>query len=167
LRLVNTDSLEISVNAPLRAARYNQPGSAVRVEGDGQQVEAAIRAIVPVGDTLSRMMEVRLTLKPGYWQIGEAVTVELPDSLPADTLSVPRDALVLRDREVFVYTLSPDNTAVKVPVTTSPGRGTDIAIQGALEAGALVVVRGAERLRDGQAVKISPRRQESLPDNAS
>ena len=167
LRLVNTDSLEISVNAPLRAARYNQPGSAVRVEGDGQQVEAAIRAIVPVGDTLSRMMEVRLTLKPGYWQIGEAVTVELPDSLPADTLSVPRDALVLRDREVFVYKLSPDNTAVKVPVTTSPGRGTDIAIQGALEAGALVVVRGAERLRDGQAVKISPRRQESLPDNAS
>jgi RND family efflux transporter MFP subunit len=167
LRLVDTDSLEISVNAPLRAARYNQSGSTVRVAGDGQQVEATIRAIVPVGDTQSRMMEVRLTLEPGYWQIGEAVTVELPDSLPADTLSVPRDALVLRDREVFVYKLSPDNTAVKVPVTTSPGRGTDIAIQGALEVGALVVVRGAERLRDGQAVKISPSRQEPLPDNAS
>ncbi len=167
LRLVNTDSLEISVNAPLRAARFNQPGSEVRVEGDGQQVVARIRAIVPVGDTLSRMMEVRLTLEPGYWQIGEAVTVELPDSLPADTLSVPRDALVLRDQEVFVYTLSPDNTAVKVPVITSPGRGTDIAIKGALQPGALVVVRGAERLRDGQSVKISSRRPSDGVDTAS
>ena len=167
LRLVDTESLEISVNAPLRAARYNQPDSEVRVEGDGQQVMAKIRALVPVGDSLSRMMEVRITIEPGHWQIGEAVTVELADSLPADTLSVPRDALVLRDREVFVYTLSPDNTAVKVPVVTSPGRGTDIAIKGALQPGALVVVRGAERLRDGQSVKISSRRPTEGADAAS
>lgn len=157
LRLVDTQSLEISVNAPLRAARYNPPGSRVQVQGDGQQLTAGIRALVPVGDSLSRMMEFRLSLAPGHWYIGEAVTVELADSLPAKTLSVPRDALVLRDKEVFVYTLSADNTAVKVPVTTSPGRGANIGIEGELQPGALVVVRGAERLRDGQAVKVSRR----------
>ena len=100
------------------------------------------------------MMELRLSLEPGHWYIGEAVTVELADGLPTDSLSVPRDALVLRDKEVFVYKLSADNTAIKVPVITSPGRGEDIAIEGDLEPGSLVVVRGAERLRDGQAVKI-------------
>lgn len=156
LRLVDMESLEISVRAPLRAARYNSPHSQVSVEGGGQSLTAEIRALVPVGDALSRMMEIRLTLAPGHWQIGEAVTVELPDSLPESTLSVPRDALVLRDNEVFVYTLSADSTAVKVPVVTSSGRGEYITIEGALEPGAPVVIRGAERLRDGQAVKVSP-----------
>jgi RND family efflux transporter MFP subunit len=159
LRLVDTESLEISVNAPMRATRYNQPQSQVAVEGGGLELMAEIRAIVPVGDSASRMMELRLTLEPGHWQIGEAVTVELSDSLPMSTLSVPRDALVLRDNEVFVYTLSADNTAVKVPVITSSGHGKNIAIEGALEPGALVVVRGAERLQDGQAVKVSPRQE--------
>ena len=157
LRLVDTESLEISVNAPLRSARYNRPEAQVPVYGEGQQATARIRALVPVGDSLSRMMELRLSLAPGHWSIGEAVTVELADSTRADTLSVPRDALVLRDQEVFVYTLSADNTAVKVAVTTSPGNGTEIGVAGDLEAGALVVVRGAERLRDGQAVRINRR----------
>jgi len=160
LRLVNTESLEISVNAPLRTARYNQPDTEVQVEGDIDRVAARIRAMVPVGDSQSRMMELRLSLEPGHWQIGEAVTVELPDSLSTATLSVPRDALVLRDSEVYVYTLSADNTAVKVPVVTGPGHGDQVAVEGELEPGALVIVRGAERLRDGQPVKFN-RRAES------
>ena len=68
--------------------------------------------------------------------------------------AVPRDALVLRDNQVFVYTLSAENTAVKVPVTTGEGRGSHIAIQAELELGAPVVVRGAESLREGQAVRV-------------
>jgi RND family efflux transporter MFP subunit len=167
LRLVDTESLEISVSAPLRAAHYNQPQSQVPVEGEGLEMMAEIRAIVPVGDSLSRMMELRLTLAPGHWQIGEAVTVELSDSLPVSTLSVPRDALVLRDNEVFVYTLSADNTAVKVPVITRSGHGKNIAIEGALEPGALVIVRGAERLQDGQPVKISSRQESATARVAS
>jgi RND family efflux transporter MFP subunit len=167
LRLVDTESLEISLSAPMRAARYNQPQSQVQVEGGGQDLVAEIRAIVPVGDSLSRMMEIRLTLAPGHWQIGEAVTVELSDSLPASTLSVPRDALVLRDNEVFVYTLSADNTAVKIPVITSSGHGNNIAIEGALKPGDLVIVRGAERLHDGQPVKISPRQETATARAAS
>lgn len=162
LRLVDTDALEISVKAPLRTARFNQPRSRVEVEAAGLRLEAEIRAIVPVGDSQSRMMELRLALAPGHWYIGEAVTVELPDSPPSSTLNVPRDALVLRDDEVFVYTLSADNTAVKVPVTTASGRGSQIAVEGALEAGTLVVVRGAERLRDGQAVKVTQRHGEPV-----
>lgn len=65
LRLVDTQSPEISVNAPLRAARFNPPGSSVQVEAEGQRQTARIRAVVPVGDSLSRMMELRLSLEPG------------------------------------------------------------------------------------------------------
>lgn len=163
LRLVDTESLEISVNAPLRTARYNAPGTVLRVEGDGRQLDAEVRAIVPVGDSLSRMAELRLALEPGHWYIGEAVTVELPDGAGDTTLSVPRDALVLRDEEVFVYTLSPDNKAIKVPVVTGAGHNGSIAVHGKLAPGAPVVVRGAERLRDGQAVKVIHARGEASP----
>ena len=41
---------------------------------------------------------------------------------------------MLRDEQVFVYTVSADNTAVKVPVVTGAGRGAQIAIEGELQA---------------------------------
>jgi RND family efflux transporter MFP subunit len=155
VRLVNTSALEISVNAPLRVGRFNDVGAQVQVEGGNERLMAPVRALIPVGDTRSRMMELRLSLKPGPWYIGQAVTVELPDSAPTEALSVPRDALVLRDSEIYVYTVSKDNKAVKIPVTPGSGQGNRIAVQAELEAGDPVVVRGAERLREGQSVRVT------------
>jgi len=154
VRLVDTQALEISVNAPLRVARYNRAGTTVQVEAGERQLLTDIRNVIPVGDSRSRMMEVRIQLQAGNWHIGEAVTVDMADGEQELSLSVPRDALVLRNDQVFVYTVSADDTAVKVPVTAGPGRGSNIAISGNLFPGDPVVVRGAERLRDGQAVKV-------------
>ena len=154
VRLVDTLQVEISVNAPLKVARYNRPGSEVEVAANGEKSVSAIRGMVPVGDERSRMMELRLSVEPGQWMIGEAVTVELPDNAASTALSIPRDALVLRENNVFVYTVSKDNTAVKVPVKTLAGRGSRIAVEGGLAVGDAVVVRGAERLREGQALKV-------------
>lgn len=155
VRLVDTTTLEISVNAPMRVARFNAAGSQVRVEGEGRQLMTPVRALVPVGDSRSHMMELRISLEPGHWLIGEAVTVELPDSAPGETLSVPRDALVLRDDEIFVYTVSGENRAVKIPVRPGPGAGSRIAVEADLAPGDAVIVRGAERLTDGQPVRVT------------
>ena len=154
VRLVDTEALEITVNAPLRVARFNSPGAEVQVEAGVRRQLNPIRGVVPVGDSRSRMMELRLQAQAGQWYIGEAVTVELPEGAPETGIAVPRDALVLRNEQVFVYTVSAENTAVKVPVITGPGRGSQITVEGELQAGAPVVIRGAERLREGQAVKV-------------
>jgi RND family efflux transporter MFP subunit len=155
VRLVDVSSLEISVNAPLRVARHNEAGVLVQVEGDGRRLMAPVRALVPVGDSRSRMMELRLSLEPGNWFIGEAVTVEIPDSAPEKALSIPRDALVLRDNDIYVYTVSEQNKAVKIPVTPGSGLGTRISVEANLEPGDPVIVRGAERLVEGQTVKVT------------
>jgi RND family efflux transporter MFP subunit len=157
LRLVDTDNLEISVNAPLRVAQHNQSGNMVQVEAGGQQAEARIRGLVPVGDARSRMMELRLALTASPWLIGEAVTVDLPDSAQYTTLRIPRDALVLRDKEVYVYTVGENRTAVKVPVVPVSGRDKLVAVEADLAPGDQVVVRGAERLREGQRLRVIPR----------
>lgn len=154
VRLVDTLTVEISVNAPLRIARYNDIGSEVHVETNGEKSVSAIRGMVPVGDERSHMMELRLSVEPGPWMIGEAVTVELPDKAATIALSIPRDALMLRDHDVFVYTVSDENTAVKVPVKTLAGRGSNIAVEGNLIPGDSVVIRGGERLKEGQALKV-------------
>jgi RND family efflux transporter MFP subunit len=154
LRLVNTQDLEVSVNAPLRAADFNQRGDSVQVAAGTRMAQGTVRSVIPVGDTVSRMMEVRISLAHGEWLIGEAVTVELPGSERGSGVSVPRDALVLRDRQVYVYTVAEDNTAVRIPVNPGAGQGDYIAIDGALKAGQPVVVRGAERLHEGQPVKV-------------
>ena len=132
VRLVDTNELEISVNAPLRVARYNAVGSTAQVESGDEIASTTIRGMVPVGDERSRMMELRLVAHFGDWLIGEAVTVMLPDGERRSALSVPRDALVLRDREVYVYSVSEEGTARKVPVRTLAGHGERIAVEGAL-----------------------------------
>ncbi len=154
LRLVNTSAAEISVTAPLRLARFSQAGDTVRLSNDAGVAEADIRSLIAVGDLRSHMMELRLTPHTNNWLIGEAVTVELPASARETSTTVDRDAVVLRDRSNYVYVVNDESVAERVTVELGAGMGERIAVTGALQPGDQVVVRGAERLRDGQ--KVSP-----------
>jgi len=154
LRLVNTDAAEVSVTAPLRLARFTQPGHQVFVSNQDSSDKAIVRSLVAVGDERSHMMELRITPTPGSWLIGEAVTVELAAGARQQRTTVDRDALVLRDSNNYVYVVDAENTAKRVIVEVGDGIGERIAVSGWLEAGDRVIIRGAERLRDGQ--KVAP-----------
>ena len=68
-------------------------------------------------------------------------------------LTAPRDALVLRDSGIFVYVVDPKKkTAKRIDVQVGEPDGDRVAISGKIAAGDLIVVRGGERLRDGQPV---------------
>jgi len=162
LRLVNTVNLEVSAMAPLRIARHSKHGQGVVVSGDEQQLVTPIRKLVPVADETSHMMEVRVSLAQGQWFIGEPVTVELTDGASATELTVPRDALVLRNKAVYVFTVDDKNIAHRTSVITGTGAGNLIAITGNLSEGDSVIVRGAERLKDGQTVRVIKRSIASL-----
>jgi RND family efflux transporter MFP subunit len=154
LRLVNTAAAEVSVTAPLRLARYSRAGDIVSLSNGSSQAQANIRSLVEVGDERSHMMELRLTPTTSDWLIGEAVSVELPAASQEVTTTVARDALVLRDRDNFVYVVSEESVAQRVSVELGAGLGERIVVNGALQAGDTVIVRGAENLRDGQ--KVTP-----------
>lgn len=170
VRLVDTQSLEISVPAPLRVARFNRPGAMVEIRSASGDSSEPVRSVVPVGDEQSRMMELRIAANRDNWLIGEAVTVLLPQGDPVVTVTVPRDALVLRDQQQFVYTIDKDNRARKVMVETTGGMGSRISVKvvgGELNDGAPVIVRGAESLRDGQDVRIATETLALEPEAAS
>ena len=152
LRLVNTAAAEISVTAPLRLARYSNPGDVVYISNGESSAEATIRSLISVGDLRSHMMELRLTPGTSDWLIGEAITVELPAAHQQDQTTVARDAVVLRDRNNYVYVVKPDSTAQRVDIELGAGMGERITVFGAVQPGDKVVIRGAELLRDGQKV---------------
>jgi multidrug efflux pump subunit AcrA (membrane-fusion protein) len=113
-----------------------------------------VRALIPIGDERSRGIEIRVELPAGDWIVGDAVRVALDDGARAARVTIPRDALVLRDGLVYVFRLLEDATAQRVPVRVGNGVGDLVAVDGDVGVGDQVVVRGAERLRDGQAVRV-------------
>ncbi|HWA04555.1 MAG TPA: efflux RND transporter periplasmic adaptor subunit [Rhizomicrobium sp.] len=153
VRLVDIGALEISVQTPIDGARYIAERSPVTVDIQGRQVRATVRAIVPVGDVASRTIEVRLSLPEGSALVGDAAKVYLPSALPRDVLAVPRDALVLREDNTYVFKVDRKSEAQRVTVETGTEEGALVEVRGPLAAGERVIVRGAERLETGQKVR--------------
>lgn len=153
VRLVDTSSLEVSVQSPIDAAHYVQEGSALTVVLQNKPVTGTIRAIVPVGDVASRTIEVRIALPAGAGLVGDAAKVFLPSAAPHDVLAVPRDALILREENTYVFKVDRHDQAQRVAVETGAEEGPLVEIKGLVSAGERVIVRGAERLEAGQKVR--------------
>jgi RND family efflux transporter MFP subunit len=155
LRLVDTNALEVRARAPLEWASGLAPGSLVQLRGQRGDRPVGISALVPVGDEVSRQLELRVALEGGGLAVGSAVQLGVPTAAPRPALSVPRDALLVRREGRFVMRVTEDDRAERVEV--EPGESADawIAVTGALAAGDRVIVRGAERLIDGQRVQVS------------
>ena len=156
VRLVDIVDVEVSAPAPIAAARYLRPGSAITVMVAGKPVLTKVRAIVPVGDVSSRTVEVRLTIPPTNAIVGDAVKVLLPSAQPRDVLAVPRDALILREDNTYVFRISKEGLSERIVVETGSEDGDLVEVKGDLAAGDRVVIKGAERLEPGQKVHATP-----------
>ena len=153
-RLVNLDALEVTARAPDALLSAVHEGDEISVTSGARSLTAKVRAIVPVGDLVSRTLELRLVLPKSDWHIGSAVQVRLPRTAPKRVIAVNRDALILRADKVSLFLINAENVASKVEVELGAADGELIEVIGAVKAGDKVVIRGGERLRDGQKVVI-------------
>jgi RND family efflux transporter MFP subunit len=152
--LVDTARLEARVQAPLALAPQVRAGQEIQVRLHGAVQPVTVRAVVPVGDERSRQFELRVALPEDFALVGTAVEVALPESNGATALTVPRDALVLREAHTYVMRVKPDNTAERVEVRAGAARDALVEVTGELSPGDRVVIRGAERLSPGQSVRV-------------
>src|SRR5210317_2245720 len=155
LRLVDTHRIEISLPASITLTRYIRPGMKVLAKSGGLAREHTVRTVVPVGDAVSRMVEVRLKAGDSEWLVGTPVQISLPSDAPVSTVAVPRDALVERSGQSFVYKVNTDGVAEQVTVQIRSIVGLWVGIDNGIAPGDRVIVRGAERLSPGQVVEIS------------
>jgi len=154
VRLVNLATLEVVARAPLRYLGFVSTGMALAV-GDGEQTRSLpLSRLITAGDEDSHLFTLRLDLPEGHWAVGQALRLSVPTSPLRRVLTVPRDALVLRAQETFIYRVGPDNTAQRIPVTPGIGSGDLIEVRGQLAPGDRIIIRGNERLRAGAPVKV-------------
>ena len=154
LRLVNDRELEVVARAPLVSADSVVAGAKVRLVDGDRRATGTVRAVIPVGDERSRMVELRIALADGSLRVGAPVRVEIAPQNVKTVVTVPRDAVILRQGASYVMRVRADNTAERVAVNLGPGRDNQVQIDGTLRAGDRVIIRGGERLEPGQAVKV-------------
>jgi multidrug efflux pump subunit AcrA (membrane-fusion protein) len=134
--------------------QHLKEGLAITTELQGKPVKAIVRVVVPVGDSASRTVEVRLALDPGAAFVGDAAKVRIPADEPRMVLAVPRDALVLREDNTYLFKLDRENKAERIAVEVGAADGNLVEVTGMLKEGERVIIRGAERLESGQKVRL-------------
>ena len=154
VRLVNTEEVEARATASLDLAANVHAGQAVSVRDHGIERPGKVRTVVPVGDDRSRQFEVRVSVPSPDWLVGTPVEVSLPSSAVRTAVTVPRDALVIRQNRSYVLRLTRTDTVEELDVTPGVGIDDSIEVRGALSPGDRLVVRGGERLTPGQAVRV-------------
>lgn len=154
VRLVNIEDVEARATASLELAANVHTGQLVSVRDHGVEKAGKVRTVVPVGDDRSRQFEVRVTVSSPDWLVGTPVEVSLPSSAARTAVTVPRDALVIRQNRSYVLRVTRSSTVEELDVTPGVGMDDSIEVHGALSPGDRLVIRGAERLTSGQAVRI-------------
>jgi RND family efflux transporter MFP subunit len=155
--LVDTVQLEVRAQAPLNLASFVSADMVLPVKVGTEQMTAKVRTVVPVGEERSRQFELRLVLANSALRVGTPIQVGLPEREASDSLVVPRDAIAIRQDGSYLMRVRADSTAERVAVTTRAADGDLVTVEGNLAAGDRVVVRGVERLQDGQKVTVLSR----------
>jgi len=159
---VDTRSLEVRAQASDRLLSAVHPGDKVTVIGRNETIDGTVRAIVPVGDETTRTLELRVGLPPQTpWYVGGAVRVTLPSAQPRLAVAAPRDTLLIRGDGISVFKVDSEGMARKISVEVGIAEGELIELVGNVLPGDQLIVRGAERLRDGQRVDVDPPKSET------
>jgi len=156
-RMTDIQSMEVRAFVPLKHLPRTVVGDAINILATDARYEGRIRSLVPTGDVRSQTFEARIDLPAGAvrsWTVGQLVSVAIPIRARKISLTIPRDALVLRKNGSFVFRINDGNVAEQIAVEVGDSSGELIAVTGQLEDGDSVAIRGAENLSEGDSVKI-------------
>jgi multidrug efflux system membrane fusion protein len=93
------------------------------------------------------------------------VNARLLVEIRREAVVVPASAIQRGPQGTFVYVVKAENTVMLRPVTVGVTQAGDASVTAGLTAGELVVVDGAERLRDGSKVEVKGRNDQNGKDS--
>jgi membrane fusion protein (multidrug efflux system) len=130
-----------------RAARHT-----ARVDGMSGAVTGTVSEIAPTTDPVSRTIRVKVDLsaQPGL-SSGQFARLVVPVG-EGNSLRVPLAAVVQRGQLEIVFVVAQQRARLQL-VRTGKRIGDEVEILSGLQAGAAVVIEGADQLTDGQPVE--------------
>jgi RND family efflux transporter MFP subunit len=156
--LLDLGHIRITVDVPERYAVQLSQDSPVRVLVTSlldQTFSGKISAVLPEGDRDARTFPVRIELANPDLKIrgGMEATATFSLGTKRKALLVPKDAIVTAGTNRMVY-VAADGAAQPVPVQVIGYYDGNVAVEGPLQPGVPVVIRGNERLMPGQPVEV-------------
>jgi RND family efflux transporter MFP subunit len=154
--LAKDDVVDIVADVSEKFIPFIRVGMPVKAIVNGDEISGSVIAVVPRGDIATRTFPVKIRTPNTLALIeGMSARVMLPAGKPRKSLVVSRDAVIAASGQTVVYTVN-DSKAKMVPVNILGYQGLIVGIEGqGLAEGMQVVVKGNERLRDGQMVSIT------------
>ncbi len=151
--LARDDVVDIVADVSEKYIPFIQIGMPIKTTINGKEITGSVLTIVPRGDIATRTFPVKIRI-PNTQALFEGMSarVTLPVGEPRQTLVVPRDAVIPVFGQTVVFTVQ-DSKAQMVPVNVIGYQALVAGIEGAgLTEDMQVVVKGNERLRNGQMV---------------
>ena len=147
------DTIDIVAEVPERFIQYIKKGMQVKATANGSNFVGTVIAIVPRGDAATRTFPVKVrTPNENALIEGMSARVTLPTGKIAQTLIIPRDAVISKFGQNIVYAVvDAKSSMIPVQIIGYDGLSVGVESQGLAE-GMFVVVDGNERLKNGQAV---------------
>ncbi len=153
--LAKDDVVDIVADISEEFIPFIELGMPVKATINGNEILGSVVAVVPRGDVATRTFPVKIRTPNKLALIeGMSSRVELPVGNSRKSLIVPRDAVITMFGQTVVYTVE-DGKAQMVPVGVIGYHEQIAGVESArLAEGMQVVVKGNERLRDGQMVSL-------------
>ena len=156
--LVNDSALEVEAEVPSTLLGGLSSGATVEVKPEtSKPFRASVRAVVPEENPLARTRTVRFVprLPEGNVNVAanESVRLEIPSSAPRIAVTVSKDAIMQRRGQTAVFVVEEDKARMQ-PVTLGQAFGARFEVLAGLKPGDRAVIRGNERLRNGQTVQL-------------
>ena len=165
-RMVRKGRLEWRAEVTATELGRLRPGTAAQVTAaSGASVQGQLRMVAPTVDPQTRNALVYVDLpahpdlRAGMFARGEFLLGQ------SDALTVPQEALVVREGFTYLFVLGADQRVQRLKVQPGRRAGERVEILSGLDAGAPVVVRGAGFLNDGDLVRVAsgPEKSEEKP----
>jgi len=151
--IAKDDTVDVVVNVPEGIIQFAREGMDLAVMAGGRVVKGDVFAVVPRGDVATRTFPLKIRIKnPGYLKEGMEARVALPIAEKKKALIVPRDAVITMFGRTVVFAVI-DSKAKMIPVKVIGYEGMMAGVNvSGLEEGMKVVIKGNERLTNGQSV---------------
>ena len=159
VELIDIDTVQIKVDMPEKYVHMVKKGEEVNLAFNslpGKEFKGEIVSIVPQADRSSRAFPVKINLENKDHVIKSSMSARVSFLLgeTVEVKLVPKDSLTDSNGVKMLFVVR-DGAAVPLPVITGLEHENRVQVEGEINVGEQVVVRGNERLQPMQPVNIT------------
>jgi RND family efflux transporter MFP subunit len=153
--IADNREVDVVVDVPSDVLGYLRRGREVGIKSGGRKLAGRFMSFIPRGDVATRTFSVKIRLRNSTGLVeGMEARAVLPSGPKFEGLLVHRDAVIEKFGMNVVFAVN-DATAKMIPVRVTGYEGLMVGVEGqGLSEGMKVVVKGNERINDGQQLSF-------------